>query len=138
MSDEARWIPVPTPETRHFWDGARRGELVLQRCGTCDHVYFPPRPFCSSCWSRDVRTFTASGKGLLASYVISHRAVPGFDPPYSVAIVVLEEGPRMISNIVGCEQTPEALRIDMPLEVVFTRISDEIVLPQFQPRVDHR
>jgi uncharacterized OB-fold protein len=75
----------------------------------------------------------ASGKATLYSYVIHHRAVPGFTPPYSIAVVELEEGPRMMTNIVGIEQTPQALQLDMPLEVVFERMSEEISLPLFRP-----
>jgi len=59
--------------------------------------------------------------------------VPGFTPPYSIAVVQLEEGPRMMTNIVNCPQTPEAIELDMPVEVVFTRISEELSLPLFQP-----
>lgn len=131
MAENGRWIPVPTPETQHFWAGTREGELRLQRCKECREVYFPPRPFCRKCLSRNIEVFAASGRGTLLSYVISHRPVPGFDPPYSIAIVELEEGPRMISNIVGCAQEPDELVLDMPLEVTFTPISDDIFLPQF-------
>ena len=69
----------------------------------------------------------------LYSYVIHHRPAPGFEPPYSIAVVELEEGPRMMTNIVNCPQTPEALLLDMPLEVVFTQLTDAITLPLFQP-----
>ena len=133
MADDDLFIPVPTPETQHFWEGTRQGELRLQRCLDCGHVYFPPRPFCPLCMSRNVEVFAASGRGTLASYVISHRRQPNFEPPYSVAMVELEEGPRIISNIVGCEQTPETLQLDMPLEAVFRKLTDEIHLVQFRP-----
>ena len=126
--------PEPTPETTHFWAGTRRGELLLQRCTACDHVYFPPRPFCPRCASRDVRVFAASGRASLYSYVIHQRPAPGFDPPYAIAVVELEEGPRMMTNIAGVPQTPEALVLDMSLEVRFERIDDEIALPLFRPR----
>jgi uncharacterized OB-fold protein len=128
-----RPLPGITPETRHFWEGTRTGELRLQKCTACSHVYFPPRPFCPQCWSQDVGVFRASGRAILYSYVIHHRAAPGFAPPYSIAVVQLEEGPRMMTNIVEVEQTPEALQLDMPLEVVFQRITDEISLPLFRP-----
>ena len=133
MSIEGRVIPVPTPETQHFWDGTKIGELRLQRCIECGTVYFPPRPFCPTNGSRAVEVFTASGRGRLFSYVINHLPSPGFTPPFAIAVVELEEGPRLMSNIVGCPQTPEALRIDMPLEVTFERLTDEITLPQFKP-----
>ena len=128
----SRPIPVPTPETAHFWEGTRAGELRLQRCDDCDHVYFPPRPFCPDCSSRAVSVFAASGRGALASYVISERSHPAFEGPYAIALVELEEGPRMMSNIVECPQTPEALVLDMPLQVTFEALSDDIALPLFR------
>ena len=82
--------------------------------------------------------FRASGKGRLYSYVIHHRPVPGFTPPYAIAVVELDEGPRMMTNIVGCPQTPEALELDMPLEVAFEKIDDEIALPLFRPAAEAR
>lgn len=127
-------IPAPTPETQDFWDGAKRGELRLQRCDDCPVVIFPPRPFCPKCGTRSVSGFTASGRATLHSYVINHRPPRGFgEDPYALAIVELEEGPRLMSNIVECEQTPEALTLDMPLEAVFEPITDEISLPKFRP-----
>src|SRR5581483_11330956 len=102
----------------------RDGELRLQRCDACASVYFPPRPFCPKCASRKVSVFKASGKGKLYSYVINHRpAAPGFTPPYSIAVVELDEGP----------QTPEALELDMKVEVKFEKLDDKIALPLFRP-----
>ena len=131
----SRPLPQPTPETQHFWDGTRARELRLQRCDACSHVYFPPRPFCPACASRKVSVFAASGRGRLYSYVINHRAPPdsGFEPPYSIAVVELDEGPRMMTNIVGTPQTPEALQLDMPVEAVYEDFSDRITLPFFRP-----
>jgi uncharacterized OB-fold protein len=80
-----------------------------------------------------VRVFAASGRARLESYVINHRPAPGFEGPYSIAVVALEEGPRMLTNVVGCPQTPESLVLDMSLEVVFEPVSDEIALPLFRP-----
>lgn len=130
-----RPIPEPTPETQHFWDGTLVGELRLQRCDRCSNVYFPPRPFCPKCASRSVQVFAASGRATLHSYVINQRAAPGsgFEAPYSIAVVELEEGPRMMSNIVDSPQTPEALVLDMPVQVVFEQLSDDVVLPLFRP-----
>ena len=133
MPEAGRARPKPTPETQHFWDGTRSGELRLQRCEDCSRVYFPPRPFCPACASRKVSVFAASGRGVLWSYVIHHRNVPGFTPPYAIAVVQLEEGPRMMTNIVDCPQTPEALVLDMPLEVAFEKLDDDITLPLFRP-----
>lgn len=128
-----RVLPKPTPETQHYWDGAREGELRLQRCKSCEQAYFPPRPFCPECSSRDVEVFKASGKGTLYSYVINHLKSPGYEPPFAIAVVELAEGPRLMANILDCPQTPEALVLDMPLEVTWERLNDEITLPQFKP-----
>lgn len=133
MAAPSRPIPQPTPETAHYWEGARHGELRIQRCADCAHAYFPPRPFCPACSSREVAVEAASGRATLHSYVIHHREVPGFEPPYAIAVVELEEGPRMMTNIVECDQTPEALQLDMALEVAFLPLTDEIHLPVFRP-----
>ena len=132
MPEPARARPQPTPETQHFWDGTRNGELRLQRCDACAHVYFPPRPFCPACASRTVSVFAASGNAILDSFVIHHRPVPGFTPPYAIAVVKLAEGPRMMTNIIDCPQTPEALVLDIPLKVAFHKMDDEITLPLFR------
>ena len=133
MTTPARSRPVPTPETRHFWDGTREHKLMLQQCESCDHIYFPPRPFCPKCSERRVKLLRASGRATLYSYVIGQRPAPGFEPPYSIAVVTLEEGPRMMSNIVDCPQTPEALVLDMPLEVSWHAMDEEITLVMFKP-----
>ncbi len=133
MAEAKRARPVPTPETQHYWDGAKAGELRLQKCDACAKTYFPPRPFCPGCGSRKVSVVKASGKGKLYSYVIHHRPAPGFTPPYAIAVVELDEGPRLMTNIVECEQTPEALQLDMKLEVTFEKLDDDISLPLFKP-----
>jgi uncharacterized OB-fold protein len=129
-----RLLPEPTPETRHFWDGCKAGELRLQRCRACSRPYFPPRPFCPHCASRDVEVFAASGRAALYSYVINHRPRPDMGrEPHAIAVVELAEGPRMMTNIVNCPQTPEALQLDMPLRVIFSQESEDIALPLFEP-----
>jgi uncharacterized protein len=133
MLEPGRARPVPTPETQHFWDGAKAGELLIQRCDDCSKPYFPPRPFCPACASRKVSVVKASGKAILDSYVIHHRKVPGFTPPYAIAVVKLAEGVRMMTNIIDCPQTPEALVLDMPLEVAFVPMDEQITLPFFRP-----
>jgi uncharacterized protein len=133
MAEPGRALPQPTPETQFFWDGTKANKLLLQKCSECSKVYFPPRPFCPACASRDVSVLEASGKGVLWSYVIHHRPVPGFTPPYAIAVVKLAEGPTMMTNIVDCPQTPEALQLDMPVEVVFAPQTDSITLPLFRP-----
>ena len=127
-------VPVPTPETEHFWAGTRVGELRLQQCIDCQTTYFPPRPFCPICASRAIEIVCASGRGSLASYVINQRPHPAFDGPYAIALVELEEGVRMMSNLLNIEQTPDALILDMPLQVTLQPLSDDIVLPYFEPR----
>ena len=124
--------PRPTPETQPFWDGCAAGELRLQRCTSCEAHYFPPRPFCPDCLSDDVVWEAVSGRGTLHTYVINHRPAPGFEAPYAIAVVQLDEGPRMMSSIVGVEQTPEALVLDMALEVTFEE-RGEVQLPVFRP-----
>jgi uncharacterized OB-fold protein len=129
-----RALPVPTPETQHFWEGCKAGELRLQRCRSCREAYFPPRPFCPRCGGRDIELFTASGKATLYSYVINFRPRPDMGTePHSIAVVALDEGPRMMTNVVNCPQTPEALQLDMELRVLFEKQSEEISLPLFEP-----
>jgi len=125
--------PRPTPETKEFWDGTAAGELRLQRCRPCDAFYFPPRPFCPRCLSDEVEWERTSGRGRLYSYVINHRPPPPFGTePYAIAVVELDEGPRMMSNIVGVPNTPEDLVLDMALEVTFEQRGD-VAVPLFQP-----
>jgi len=142
MADPSKLaLPQPTPETQHFWDGTKENQLRLQRCDDCSHCYFPPRPFSPNCASRSVSVFQASGKASLYSYVINHRPHPAFDGPYAIAVVELEEGPRMMTNIVESPQTPDALVLDMQLEVTYSAKTvykrgeavGEITLPYFKP-----
>jgi uncharacterized protein len=127
-------IPRPTPETQPYWDGARAGELRVQRCRACQQHYFYPRPFCPRCDSDDVEWVAVSGRARLHSYVINHRPAPGFeaDGPYAIAVVALEEGPRLMSSITDIENTPENLVLDMELEVAFQERGD-LCLPVFRP-----
>jgi len=129
-------VPQPTPETQPFWDGCAAGELRLQRCraADCGKPYFYPRPVCPECGSRDVEWFTASGRAILYSYVINYRPAPGFEDevPYAIAVVQLDEGPRMMTSIAGLPATPEALVLDMPLRVRFEPRGD-MMLPVFAP-----
>jgi uncharacterized OB-fold protein len=129
----ARPLPSPTPETAHFWEGTSRGELRLQRCRACTHTYFPPQPVCPACAGDDVEIVRASGRGSLHSYVVNHRAAPGFEAPYVIAVVELDEGPRLLTNLVGVVSDPETLPLDLPVEVVFQRVG-EVTLPWFRPR----
>lgn len=131
MSDKP--VPVPTPDTQRFWDGCAAGELWIQRCTSCEQHYFYPRMVCPHCSSRDVEWVQASGRATLYSYVISHRPARGFDEvPYVIAVVELAEGPRMMTNVVGVDPTPEALPLDLELTVTFEP-RGELAVPLFQP-----
>ena len=122
--------PVPTPETQLYWDGIAADTLRLPRCTDCNDAFFPPTPVCPHCSSQKIEWFDASGDATLYSYVIHHRPLPqwGSEEPRSVAIVELAEGPRIISTVVGCDQTPEALELDMALHATFVPYDDLQVL----------
>src|SRR5262249_13715976 len=112
----ARPQPLPTPETQHYWEGTALGELRLQRCRACEPPYFPPQPFCPACSSDHIEIIRSSGRASLHSYVITNLAAPGFDAPYVIAVVELDEGPRLLTNVVGVEPDPDALPLDLPVE----------------------
>ena len=133
MTNEKR-LGKPTPDTEHYWAAAKNHELALQECQDCQRYFFYPRSQCPFCLGSDVPWRTASGRGTLYSYVIIHQPAPGFeaDGAYVVAIVELEEGPRMMANIVGVEADPANLELDMPVRVVFTE-QGSLVVPNFQP-----
>lgn len=126
--------PRPTPETLRYWEAANQGELLIQRCRSCEKPFFYPRLACPGCGSKEVVWVRASGRATLHTYLVNHRPAPGFedDAPYAIAVVELEEGPRMMTNIVGLPNTPEALELDMALEVRFEARGDQMV-PVFAP-----
>ena len=132
-------IPVPQGESDFYWQKAKEHELWL-RCDN-DHpdgpkAYFYPRDISPYTFSRNTSWIKASGNATLFTYAIVHRAPhPGFvgDVPFVTAIVELEEGPKMPTNIVMDDPTPEKLQIGMPLKVVFEDITDTIALPKFAP-----
>lgn len=128
-------IPKPTPETKPFWEATKQRRLRIQRCRDCAQHYFYPRPLCPHCLSRNVEWVDASGRGKLHTFVINHRPPRGFPAtgPFVIGIVELAEGPKMMTNIVGIAPDPKLLRCDMPVEVVFEDITDEITLPKFKP-----
>jgi uncharacterized protein len=125
--------PVPTPETEPFWAGTRAGELRIQYCRGCARYYFFPRPFCRYCQSRAVEWRPVSGRGRLVSYVISYRPPPPApaDVPQVVALVELEEGPRMLTNIVGTPADPGSLPLDAAVVVAFEQRGGQ-TLPVFR------
>jgi uncharacterized OB-fold protein len=124
--------PLPTPDTAPYWEGAAAGELRIQQCTSCTEYYFYPRPFCPRCGSAEVVWRVTSGRATLVSYVINHRTVPPSDEPLVIALVQLEEGPQMMSNIVGVEPLPENLPLDLPLHVTFEQ-RGEYAIPMFTP-----
>ena len=128
-------MPEATPETEQYWEGLKRHELRIQRCRECGNGYFYPRPFCPrpGCHSRDVEWITASGKGRLHTYVIAHRGHPAFEIPYVIAVVELDEGGRLMTNIVGVDDpTPDKLPIDAPVEIIYEDTGNEVTLPHFR------
>lgn len=124
--------PAIGPDTRFFWDGARAGELRIQRCAKCGALRHPPGPMCPRCHALERDHVTASGHGTVYSYVVHHHPpIPGREPPFVVALIELDEGVRMVGNLVGCP--PADVRIGMPVEVSFERVDDELTLPQWAP-----
>ena len=128
-----RLLPLVTPENQHYWTGGAEGQLRLLRCDACRHFVHPPAPVCPECLSRELSVAAVSGRAELLTYTVNHQPwLPGFPPPYVVAIVAIDEQPslRITSNIVNC--APEALRIGMPLRVCFEEC-DDVWLPLFEP-----
>ena len=134
MSEYAKPIPTPSEDSQTYWDATRNHELKLQQCGECSAFRFPPAEVCSECTAEAYQWKPVSGKGRVFSFVIYHRAFHrGFadELPYVVAVIELDEGPRMLSNVTGCK--PEEVRCDMPVEVTYEDITGEMTLPKFRP-----
>ena len=128
-----RILPLVTRRNVHFWTGGAHGELRILRCTACRHWIHPPAPICPACLARDVAPEAVSGRARVATFTVNHQPwVPGFDPPYLVAIVELVEQPglRLTTNLVNCAL--DAARIDMPVRVVFEQ-RDDVWIPLFQP-----
>lgn len=137
MADYAKPLPTPDPVTKPFWDSLKAGAIQLQRCGPCDTVIFYPRPLCPSCLSDELTWTPVSGRGVVHAFAIPHRhpnPAFGSTAPYVVALVELEEGARMLSNLIDVEPTPEAVKVGMPVEIVYDAVTDEVTLPKFRPR----
>ena len=127
-------VPRPTTETRPFWDGCRRGELLIQTCADCGHRQFYPRAYCMRCTGEHLAWTRATGRGSVHSFTVVHRAPTAAfkdDVPYVVAIIDLDEGVRMLSTVVGC--TPDQVSFGMQVTVVFEALDDDVALPKFQP-----
>lgn len=127
-------LPTVEAETRPFWDAAAEGRLVIQRCSACDAWQYYPRPFCKACWSEDVEWVEASGRGTVYTFsVVRRNDLPPFGDrvPYVPAVIDLEEGPRMMSEVVDVD--PEAVEVGQAVVVDFRPIDDELARPVFRP-----
>ena len=123
--------PAINRDNAFFWEGIDRGELLIQRCASCGRLRHPPGPMCPSCRSLDWDTVVSTGRGVVYSFVVPHHPqVPAFEYPYVVALVELEEGTRLISNVVGAE--PAEVYVGMPVAAEFVAVDDELTLPQFR------
>lgn len=124
--------PAITQDNAFFFEGARDKKLLIQRCSGCGLLRHPPRPACGGCGSFEWDTVQSSGRGLLYSYVVVHHPqVPSFDYPLAIALVELEEGTRLVADLVNI--APGDVRIGMPLECEFVVVDEELTLPMFRP-----
>lgn len=121
-------------EGKEFWTYTKKHELRIPRCVDCGTYRWRPRPMCANCYSMNTEWVRTSGKGTLYTWTVVHHPMGEAwvsEVPYAVAVVTLDEGVRLVSNILDCP--PEELRAGMPLEVVFEDVTDEITLPKFRP-----
>ena len=131
-----RPLPEVNAQNEFFWTAGADGVLRIQECGDCDALIHPPQPVCRYCRGRNMGVRDVSGEATLSAFTVNHRfGFPDLPPPYVVAQVAIVEDPRvrLTTNIVDCEQTPDALQLDMKLEVAFTPMDEEITLPLFRP-----
>jgi uncharacterized OB-fold protein len=129
-----RPLPQPDPETAFFWEAARKGELHILRCRDCGTYVHLPRPACRTCNGTDLAPARVSGRGVVHSFTVTHFPLPGFEPPFAVALIELEEQPglRLVSNVV--DVAPDELEIGMEVEVTFGQVADDVTLPLFKRR----
>ena len=121
--------PVPDRTDQFFWDGVQQHQLLVQRCATCGHLRLPPVPMCGHCHGLEWDTLVASGRGTIYSWVLSHHPSEPDAQPRIVVLVQLEEGPRVVSNLVDAEVG--SVRNELPVSLVFREI-DGVVLPLFE------
>jgi uncharacterized OB-fold protein len=129
----SRTLPRITAETAPYWEACKRGELCLQSCDACGHLQFYPRALCSACLGLELSWRVASGRGSIASFSVVRRAVSSAyadETPYTIVLVDLAEGPRMMSSLV--DDQPQSVRIGLPVSVVFDVWSDDITMPRFR------
>ncbi len=136
MTTYTKPLPSPDPDTKEFWAACQKHKLIIQRCLSCKTLRWPPRPNCPFCTSPKMQWEGVSGKGTVYSYVVFRRAfLASFakDIPFVMAIVELEESPRvrLLSNIVGC--APEAVHIGMRVNAVYEDVTPEVTLFKFAP-----
>jgi len=133
MNDAARPLPLIDDLNRPYWEAAQHAELSMQRCSQCAAFRYPPAPVCAHCGSADYEWARLSGRGSVNSFVVFHRAyLAGFDVPYAVALVDLEEGPKLYANLVDVPL--DSITIGMPVEARFVPVSQDISLVQFARR----
>jgi uncharacterized OB-fold protein len=134
VADRSQMLrPVISHDTAFFWEGTAAGELRVQRCPSCATLRHPPGPMCPSCGDEKPDYVVASGRGEVFSFVVHHHPkVPGKTLPFVVALVELEEGVRMLGELVDVD--PADVAIGMPVEVALTRIDDELTMPYWRPR----
>ena len=133
MHDYNKPLPVIEKWNEPYWQAAKRHEFVAQRCTACGYIHLPPGPACTNCLSPDQAWVPLSGKGSIYSYGIYHQQWhPGFadDIPYNVALIDLDEGLQIISQVVECEN--DALGCGLRVEVTFDDVTPEITLPKFR------
>jgi len=124
--------PGITHDNAFFWEGVKAGKLLIQRCAACGRLRHPPGPMCPGCQSLEWSAREASGRGTVYSFVVAHDPpVPPFQYPHAIALVELEEGTRLVANLVGID--PKAVRIGLPVRVEFAEVEEGLVLPQFRP-----
>lgn len=118
-----------------FWEGVRRGELLIQRCAECGRLRHPPSPMCPGCRSLAADAVKASGRGTIYSFCKPREPqLPDFDPGYVVVLVELAEGTRLVANLVGID--PAEVHIGLPVEVEFVAVDPGLTLPMFRPLRD--
>lgn len=128
-------LPSPDPVTAPYWNAAAERRFVLPRCEDCGRHHFYPRSVCPHCGSSQLAWVEVSGRGEVYSYTVIHRAPSAAfapDVPYAVALIALEEGPHLMSHVVGC--APGEVRIGLPVQVDFRDAGDGVLLPVFAPR----
>jgi uncharacterized OB-fold protein len=135
MGDYLKPVPAPDPDSAPFWAGCREHRLLLQRCAACGAFRYPPGPVCPHCRARESAWVQSEGRGRVYSWIVVTHPVPkevyAADVPYVVALIELDEGVRIASNVVGC--APAEVRGDMRVEVRFDDVAPGITLPKFAP-----